>query len=212
MNVKPSCALRIHPRGQRLRPATIANPSPFRYHFPMQPVGISPRNDLVFKDILSDKGRLLDFLNAVMAPITLVQVEIINPQLPKRMLELRGSILDIAATDEHGRQYQIEMQSIAHSYIGERVLFGWGGLYTTQLKKGETFASLRSAISIWLVESRKHPRIRFRHGYTFSRRRKAGRLFRRPTDAPLWRAQWMYCSAIAIMPRTTIVIGRGRSG
>src|SRR3990167_11047012 len=58
------------------------------------------------------------------------------------------SILDIKATDKHGRQYNIEMQITDQVYYNQRALYYWSRFYTSQLKEGSSFSDLKKTISI----------------------------------------------------------------
>jgi len=76
------------------------------------PVGINPRVDCVFKQILQEPDLLLDFLGAVLSPtIPIVSVEVLNPSLRPERVTDRQLVLDVRAADASGRQYQIEMQT-----------------------------------------------------------------------------------------------------
>ena len=50
------------------------------------------------------------------------------------------SILDIKATDEKGRVFDIEMQMGEQSYFGKRELYYWGKAFTDQLGAGRNFS------------------------------------------------------------------------
>ncbi len=121
-------------------------------HMLLVPVGICPRVDLIFRDILSKKERLLDFLNAVLAPQKFTNVEVIDPDLKPDVLDQKTIVLDVRATDRSGRQFQIEMQCWLHPALEERMLFSWARLYQNQLPKGEDYEALQPAIAIWLVD------------------------------------------------------------
>lgn len=126
--------------------------------FPLlkEPVGISPRVDLVFKALMSDpehKSILLEFLNAVLKPKDpVVEVEILNPSPIMALVGDRVTIVDVKAVDSHGRIFQVEMQSWNHAGLRKRVLYDWAELYRGQLKAGQPHKDLRPVISIWLLD------------------------------------------------------------
>jgi predicted transposase/invertase (TIGR01784 family) len=76
-------------------------------------IGINPTVDFAFKLMLGSPahaGVTIHFLNAVLedqAPIT--AVEFLNPILGKEDEDDKLSILDIRATDDQGRQLNIEL-------------------------------------------------------------------------------------------------------
>ena len=124
------------------------------YNLPMRPdpVGICPRVDLVFKEILSNRERLLDFLNAVLAPQKIVEVSLLNAEVTPELLDQKTIVLDVRAEDSSGRRFQVEMQCWLHRALRERMLYSWALLYQNQLPAGEDYPKLQPAISIWLLD------------------------------------------------------------
>jgi len=53
---------------------------------------------------------------------------------PKQVRDGKLSVLDVKATDQLGRTFQIEIQVKAEPGIPERMLFNWSGLYHSSLK------------------------------------------------------------------------------
>ena len=80
-------------------------------------IGISPTVDFAFKVMLGSpkhSGVTIHFLNSILIDQPkITYVEILNPFLGKETEDDKLSILDILATDEHGRLLNIEMQSFA---------------------------------------------------------------------------------------------------
>ena len=134
------------------------------------PVGINPRVDCVFKQILQEPDLLLDFLGAVLSPtIPIVSVEVLNPSLRPERVTDRQLVLDVRAADASGRQYQIEMQTWNETALKPRILHTWAKLYSQQLEAGKRYQSLRPAISIWLLNQNAFRRTpRFHHRFTLS--------------------------------------------
>ena len=78
-------------------------------------IGISPLVDYAFKLMLGSpehSGITIHFLNSILTDQPrITHVEILNPFLGKQSEDDKLSILDILATDEHGRLLNIEMQT-----------------------------------------------------------------------------------------------------
>jgi predicted transposase/invertase (TIGR01784 family) len=92
---------------------------------------------------------LISFINAVVSQRDQVRdVVLVNPFNQKDHDRDRSSILDIKATDQNGRQYNVEMQITDQVYYNQRALYYWSKLYTSQLKSGDNFQDLRKTISI----------------------------------------------------------------
>lgn len=67
-------------------------------------------------------------------------VELKNPYNLANYFSDKMSILDIKATDEKGRVFDIEMQMGEQSYFGKRELYYWGKAFTDQLGAGRNFS------------------------------------------------------------------------
>ena len=78
-------------------------------------IGVSPTVDFAFKVMLGNPehtGVTIHFLNSILDDQPrITQVEILNPFLGKESDDDKLSVLDILATDEHGRLLNIETQS-----------------------------------------------------------------------------------------------------
>ena len=113
---------------------------------------LNPRVDFAFKKLFGseeNKEILISFINAVVSKENQVtDVSLLNPYNNKEHSRDKLSILDIKATDEQGRQYNIEMQLTDQVYYNQRALYYWSRLYTSQLQEGSTFGELRKTISI----------------------------------------------------------------
>ncbi len=77
-------------------------------------IGIDPTIDFAFKRVLGNPDHAditLHFLNAVMGEVPrITRVEFTNPFLEKEHFGDKLSVLDILATDEFGRQFDIEIK------------------------------------------------------------------------------------------------------
>ena len=60
-------------------------------------------------------------------------------------------MLDVLATDEHGRKLNIEMQTSLPLELKQRLAYYASSLYVGQLKEGDKYVELRPAISICVL-------------------------------------------------------------
>ena len=115
---------------------------------------IKPYSDIFIKYLLGsekNKDLLLSFINAVITDskfTQIVDVEVKNPFNIKNFPIDKESILDIKATDEHSRQYNIEVQSIGSDHFKLRSLYYWSKLYSNQLIEGTIYTKLKPCICI----------------------------------------------------------------
>jgi len=70
----------------------------------------------------------------------------------KYLLTDKESILDVKATDENGRQYDIEVQSSGNEFFKNRSLYYWAKLYSSQLEEGGEYVELRPTICINILD------------------------------------------------------------
>jgi predicted transposase/invertase (TIGR01784 family) len=118
---------------------------------------IDPKVDCVFKALLGAEGNrslLIHFLNAVLGaglPRPITTVEIQNPYNDKEFLDDKLSIVDVKARDALGCLYQVELQLLTHRDLTARIIYGWADLYSSQLKEGQHYATLRPTYAIWLL-------------------------------------------------------------
>jgi predicted transposase/invertase (TIGR01784 family) len=118
-------------------------------------IGISPLVDFAFKLVLGSpehSGITIHFLNSILVDQPrITQVEILNPFLGKEFDDDKLSILDIRATDEHGRLLNIEMQTSLPAGMAQRLTYYVSSLYVGQLSEGQEYYELRPAISICVL-------------------------------------------------------------
>jgi predicted transposase/invertase (TIGR01784 family) len=119
---------------------------------------LDPKLDVVFKMLFADernKHVLLRFTNAVLKPPTpFVDVEVLNPEIPKETVATKGAILDVLARMADGSQVNIEMQADSHEGFWQRGLYYWAGAYTAQLERGAEYHELRRTESIFVLNFR----------------------------------------------------------
>ena len=106
----------------------------------MNTLKINRMNDFYFKYLLGSEQRkhlTIQFLNDVLYENEETQIEDVvfldkdqDPDFEHEKL----SKLDILAQTNRGTQIDIEVQVLKHSYLSERFLYYWAGLYGSQLK------------------------------------------------------------------------------
>ncbi len=130
---------------------------------------INPKIDLVFKKIFGteeNKDLLKSLINSVLPEnqkITTITIK--NPYNEIDFIGDRLSVVDIKATDDKDRWYNIELQIREQSYFGRRSLFYWSELYGGQLFETDSFDKLNKTISINLLDFRYFPDDRYVRRY-----------------------------------------------
>ena len=118
---------------------------------------IDPLVDCVFKAILGkeeNKNLLIHFLNAVLEPekdAVIRDVVIKNPYNEKEFIGAKLTVVDVKATDQKVKNYQIEIQLDIHAALASRILFTWSSIYHSQIQEGDDYGRLNSVISIWIL-------------------------------------------------------------
>lgn len=128
-------------------------------------LGIDPKVDYVFKRMFGveeNRDLLINLIHSIMQPRPeeqIAEVEFLNPFNEKESATDKLSILDIKARDQHGRQFNVEMQMLAHAFFRQRVLYYWAVLHQRQLQEGESYATLRPTVSVCFVNDELFPSI-----------------------------------------------------
>lgn len=118
-------------------------------------LGIKPIVDFAFKKVFGSpeySEALIGLMNAILRmddPI--VAVDILNPFSYQEFEDDKFVVLDIRAQDQNGNWYNVEMQIAVFVGMLQRLVFYASKLYFDQLRSGDTYASLRPAISICLL-------------------------------------------------------------
>jgi len=116
---------------------------------------INPKIDLVFKKLFGTEQNinlLKSLVNSILPENEQVTtLELKNPYNPSDYLSGKISYLDIKATDENGKWYDIEIQVAPYDFFGFRLLFYWAKMYSSQLKTRQTYDELRKTIVISLI-------------------------------------------------------------
>ncbi len=116
---------------------------------------INPKIDLVFKKLFGTEQNI-NLLKSLVNSILLeneqvTTLELKNPYNQSDYLSGKISYLDIKATDENGKWYDIEIQVAPYDFFGFRLLFYWAKMYSSQLKTKQTYDELRKTIVISLI-------------------------------------------------------------
>jgi predicted transposase/invertase (TIGR01784 family) len=126
---------------------------------------IDPKVDYAFKHLFgkeSTRPILIDLLNQILSgdgKRVIREVELLDPFNPKETFDDKLSILDIKARDDSGRQINVEMQMLPHSYFKSRILYYLAKLHQQQLHKGEKYSVLKPSISIVFVDNVLFPEV-----------------------------------------------------
>ena len=104
----------------------------------MEPL-LDPKNDVVFKLLLVRYPHVLvQLLNAVLCPPSpIVSATVLNPDLPKSVVDDKGAVLDVAVRLSDGSTVDVEMQMSVASSLTARLLYYWARLYTSSLAAGQ---------------------------------------------------------------------------
>jgi len=117
---------------------------------------VNPKIDLVFKKLFGTEQNinlLKSLVNSVLPKDEQVTSLVLkNPYNPADYLSGKISYLDIKATDEGGKWYDIEVQVAPYDFFGFRLLYYWAKMYSSQLKTKQTYEDLRKTIVISLID------------------------------------------------------------
>ncbi len=117
---------------------------------------LNPKIDLVFKKIFGteqNKNVLKSLINSVLPKDEqIVEVTIKNPYNESDFIGDKLSVVDIKATDEKGRWYDIEIQVKEQKYYGKRAIFYLSEIYSNQLIESDNYDKLKKTIVISLLD------------------------------------------------------------
>ena len=120
-------------------------------------IGIDPTVDFACKRVLGSPEHpaiTLHFLNAVLQfPSPIREVQILNPTIEKEHDDDKWSLLDILASDEQGRMYDIEVQTTRPLGLRQRLAYYAASLLVGQLQSGGGYDQLRPSIGICLLDA-----------------------------------------------------------
>jgi predicted transposase/invertase (TIGR01784 family) len=118
---------------------------------------INPKTDYAFKKIFGSsesKEILISFLNALIyeSNPTIEDLEIINPNLPPKVENLKDTYLDVTAKLDDGTLVIIEILVLNVQYSGNRVLYNAATTYAFQLQRGEGYRMLKPLIALTITD------------------------------------------------------------
>jgi len=120
-------------------------------------IGIDPTIDFACKRVLGNPDHpaiTLHFLNSVLQfPCPIRKVQILNPSIEKDFEDDKWSLLDILATDELDRLYNIEVQTTRPMGLRQRLTYYACALLTGQMEKGDAYHKIRPTIGICLLDA-----------------------------------------------------------
>ncbi len=90
-------------------------------------------------------------------------VTLLNPYNPKNFKNDKLSILDIKATNQDGKRFNIEIQISDEADYDKRALYYWAKLYTEQLKVADDYSELSKAIGIHILNFISIPEVKKYH-------------------------------------------------
>lgn len=117
---------------------------------------LDPKNDLTFRKIFGEHPNITkSFLNSLL-PLKpdqfIEELTYSDPGLISELPELKHSIVDVRCTDNHGRQFIVEMQMYWTSSFKSRMLFNAGKAYIKQIDKGHKYSELCPVYGLSLVD------------------------------------------------------------
>jgi predicted transposase/invertase (TIGR01784 family) len=128
---------------------------------------ISPRVDLAFKKIFGveeNKDLLISLINSIVGTEDQVSnITLLNPYNPKNFKQDKLSILDVKATNQEGKRFNIEIQISDEADYDKRALYYWAKLYTEQLKVAQDYSALSKAIGIHILNFTSIPQAQNYH-------------------------------------------------
>jgi predicted transposase/invertase (TIGR01784 family) len=118
---------------------------------------VYPYTDFLVRYLLGDEENtdlLLSFINAVNENSGLPLIKSVTIKNSFNLIDYQSdkeSVLDVKAIDEHGVQYDIEIQAFGNKLFSNRSLYYWAKLYSSQLEKGNQYQQLKPVICINLI-------------------------------------------------------------
>lgn len=116
---------------------------------------LKPKTDVVFQALFGTKGNE-EILGGLLSKIIKCDVENIsldvNQNLISKVPEEKMGVLDLRAKIGDMAEVEIEVQLKNKHNISERALFYWAKMYSSQLKKGEKYRSLKKTIQILILD------------------------------------------------------------
>ena len=132
---------------------------------------LDPKADLTFKKVFGEQKDLLQsFLNAVL-PLKegteIESLEYLSPEMVPENPAKKYSIVDVRCTDNHNRQFIVEMQMYWTEDFLQRALFNTSKAYVRPLEKGDGYDELRQVYCVSIINDIAFPNLKdeFYHRY-----------------------------------------------
>ena len=112
---------------------------------------LNPKSDYVFKRIFGHIGNeeITKYLLEAILEQEVTEIELDNNKiLEQNLLDDKIGILDIRAKIDKTTNCNIEMQVIDRKNIEDRLLFYWGKMFTSGIKRGNAYDELKKTIVI----------------------------------------------------------------
>ena len=142
---------------------------------------INPRVDIAFKKIFGveeNKDLLVSLINSIVGEEDQVSdITLLNPYNPKHFKSDKLSILDIKATNQDGKRFNIEIQISDEADYDKRALYYWAKIYTDQLKASEDYSKLEKAIGIHILNFTSIPEVEKYHNVFHITEKESGLLY-----------------------------------
>ena len=123
------------------------------------PKYLDPKADLTLKKIFGQhKHLVMSLLNALLPMPDGMEIKSVEYLSPENIPDNPGkkySIVDVYCTDNHNRNFIVEMQSVWNTEFFQRTLFNATSVFSKQLKKGMSFGDLKDVYALSLVNDEK---------------------------------------------------------
>ena len=130
---------------------------------------LDPKSDLVFKRIFGEhKNLCISLLNSMLplAPTQqVVEIEYNPSEIAPEIDALKNSIVDVRCTDNHSRQFIVEMQMYWTQSFKQRVLLNASKAYVNQLEKKKPFKLLQPVYALTFINQNFDESPEYYHDY-----------------------------------------------
>ena len=113
-----------------------------------------PTIDFCFKELMCNSKVRLGFIAAVLGvdPASIRSTALVPTELPRESPDDKLGILDVMVELDDGSKLNMEMQVPYFEYWTNRVLFYECKIYISQIKKGESYESLRRCVHVSILD------------------------------------------------------------
>lgn len=124
---------------------------------------LNPCNDVAFKKIFGSeehKSVTISFLNSILeytGDRQIIEVQFLNTEQKRILLDKKDNILDILCTDQVGNKYIIEVQVAGVESFDKRVVFYGAKTYALQLGAAQSYGRLDPAVVISILNFVQFP-------------------------------------------------------